>query len=169
MGRYEGVRRGTFHVGVRNKETGWILHLQEKDGLSIISLDEDDGSWRLDERFTQMGDDDEVQSRYNLFMEHVRQRNEEGKPIRYHPTGDIERGMNCENLASLVLEGHDTPRNGNIVLFLEDVGIDVDSFYRLSSSSRSSSRNSSESSDDSSRSSKNSSESSDDSDSSSTT
>lgn len=66
MARFKAIGR-LVHVGVRDSANNYVLHLEKylknKQELCLITEESDDGNWKIDSRYEQIGSDEEVISR----------------------------------------------------------------------------------------------------------
>lgn len=135
MSRYQAVRQGNIHVGVRNNDENIVWHLTDENGKIKIDCEEDNGSWSVDPRWTQKGSNQEVKKRADYLYQEIKKANNNGKVIPYHASGDNIQGLNCENLVGFVLEGNGNPKMGQIIShFQNKYGLDLSKILKSSRS-----------------------------------
>lgn len=131
---------GFYHVGVR-APNGQILELTTTDGkLAQIKTVQDDGKWKANNGYQQVGDDADVVKRWNFVVELWNKIKAMGKEqlVKYNVYGEMQQGLSCENVAGFVLTGDPAPRLGVIARALNKyAGLDISSLGEKYNASRS--------------------------------
>lgn len=133
MARFRAVQRGV-HVGVYDTVDNEILDLTTDvdQKIATIQIVAPQGDWSFDDSYTQSGTDKDVAERWNDIVAFWNGYVDNKQQIPYHISGDGQRGLNCENIVSYVLEGRVASKLGKIAGWLHDnLGVD---FTRLKSS-----------------------------------